>query len=79
MAQKNFTKKYYSILTNITSQTVASEGEVALVGKCWEKDGIAFLNRLFAAGRLSYEKGQVWNKDSKLTRFVIFKYGSPEV
>ena len=27
---------------------------------------------------ISYEKGQIWNKDSKLMRFVIFKYDSPE-
>ena len=67
-----------SILTNITLQTFASEGDVALVDKRWEKDGPAFLQRLFAAGLLSYEKGQIWNKDSKLMRFVIFKYGSPE-
>ena len=27
---------------------------------------------------LSYEKGHIWNKDSKLMRFVIFKYKNPE-
>ena len=67
-----------STLTNITLQTFASDGDVALVDQRWEKDGPAFLRRLFAAGLLSYEKGQIWNKDSKLMRFVIFKYGSPE-
>ena len=66
------------ILTNITLQTFASEGDVAIVDQRWEKEGSAFLKRLFAAGLLSYEKGQIWNKDSKLMRFVIFKYGSPE-
>ena len=67
-----------SILTNITLQTFASEGDVALVDRRWEKDGPAFLQRLFAAGLLSYEKVHIWNKDSKLMRFVIFKYASPE-
>ena len=71
-------RKDDSILTNITLQTFASEGDVALVDKRWEKDGPAFLQRLFAAGLLSYEKGQIWNKDSKLMRFVIFRYRSPE-
>ena len=70
--------KEESTLTNITMQTFASEGDIALVDQRWEKDGPAFLKRLFAAGLLSYEKGQIWNKDSKLMRFVIFKYGSPE-
>ncbi len=70
-------KKENSVLTNITLQTFASEGDIALVDQRWEKDGPAFLKRLFAAGLLSYEKGQIWNKDSKLMRFVIFKYGSP--
>ena len=67
-----------SVLTNITLQTFASEGDVALIDRRWDKDGHAFLKRLFAAGLLSYEKGQIWNKDSKLMRFVIFKYSSPE-
>ena len=73
-----FMGKEDSALTNITMQTFASEGDIALVDQRWEKDGPAFLKRLFAAGLLSYEKGQIWNKDSKLMRFVIFKYGSPE-
>ena len=67
-----------SVLTNITLQTFASEGDAALIDQRWDKDGPAFLKRLFAVGLLSYEKGQIWNKDSKLMRFVIFKYGSPE-
>ena len=67
-----------STLTNITLQTFASDGDVALVDQRWEKDGPAFLQRLFAAGLLSYEKGQIWNKDSKLMRSVIFKYASPQ-
>ena len=67
-----------SILTNITLQTFASEGDAALVDQRWEKHGPVFMKRLFAAGLVSYEKGQIWNKDSKLMRFVIFKYGSPE-
>ena len=67
-----------SKLTNITLQTFASEGDIALVDQRWEKDGPAYLQRLFAAGLLSYEKGQIWNKDSKLMRFVIFKYASPQ-
>ena len=71
-------RKDDSILTNITLQTFASEGDVALVDKRWEKDGPAFLQRLFAAGLLSYEKGQSWNRDSKVMRFVIFRYGSPQ-
>ena len=67
--------KENSILTNITLQTFASEGDAALIDQRWEKDGPAFLKRLFAAGLLSYEKGHIWNKDSKLMRF---KYSSPE-
>ena len=70
--------KENSILTNITLQTFASEGDAALIDQRWENDGPAFLKRLFAAGLLSYEKGHIWNKDSKLMRFVIFKYSSPE-
>ena len=61
-----------SVLTNISLQTFASEGDAALVDQRWEKDGHAFLKRLFAAGLLSYEKGQIWNKDSKIMRFVFF-------
>ncbi len=70
--------KENSLLTNITLQTFASEGDAALIDQRWEKDGPAFLKRLFAAGLLSYEKGHIWNKDSKLMRFVIFKYKNPE-
>lgn len=39
-------------LTNITLQTFASEGDAALIDQRWEKDGPAFLKRLFAAGLL---------------------------
>ena len=39
-----------SALTNITMQTFASEGDIALVDQRWEKDGPAFLKRLFAEG-----------------------------
>ena len=70
--------KENSVLTNITLQTFASEGDAALIDQRWEKDGPGFLKRLFSAGLLSYEKGHIWNKDSKLMRFVIFKYSSPE-
>ena len=70
--------KENSVLTNITLQTFASEGDAALIDQRWEKKGPAFLKRLFAVGLLSYEKGQIWNKDSKLMRFVIFRYNSPE-
>ena len=70
--------KENSVLTNITLQTFASEGDAALIDQRWEKKGPAYLKRLFAAGLLSYEKGQIWNKDSKLMRFVIFRYSSPE-
>ena len=75
---ESFMRTEDSVLTNITLQTFASEGDVALVDQRWEKYGPAFLQRLFAAGLLSYEKGQIWNKDSKLMRFVIFKYGNPK-
>ena len=70
--------KENSTFTNISLQTFASEGDAALVDQRWEKKGPAYLKRLFAAGLLSYEKGQIWNKDSKLMRFVIFRYSSPE-
>ena len=46
--------KENSILTNITLQTFASEGDAALIDQRWEKDGPAFLKRLFASGLLSY-------------------------
>ena len=69
-----FMAKENSVLTNITLQTFASEGDAALIDQRWEKKGPAFLKRLFAAGLLSYEKGQIWNKDSKLMSFVIFGY-----
>ena len=71
-------EKEKNILTNVSLQTFASEGDAALVDQRWEKDGPAFLKKLFSAGLISYEKGQIWNKDSKLMRFVIFKYDSPE-
>ena len=70
--------KENSVLTNITLQTFASEGGAALIDQRWEKHGPAFLKQLFAAGLLSYEKGHIWNKDSKLMRFVIFRHSSPE-
>jgi hypothetical protein len=35
--------KENSILTNITLQTFASEGDAALIDQRWEKDGPAFL------------------------------------
>ena len=64
--------------TNVTLQTFASEGDMALVDQRWEKDGPAYLKRLSEKGLLSFERVQIWNKDSKLMRFVIFKYSSPE-
>ena len=71
--------KENSALTNITLQTFASEGDAALVDQRWEREGLAFLKRLFDCGLALYEKGQIWNKDSKLMRLVIFRYSSPEV
>ena len=37
-----FMGKEDSALTNITMQTFASEGDIALVDQRWEKDGPAF-------------------------------------
>tara|TARA_B100001989_G_C24397535_1_gene392462 strand:+ start:110 stop:442 length:333 start_codon:yes stop_codon:yes gene_type:complete len=70
--------KYKNPLTNVTLQTFGSEGDIALVDKRWQEDGPKYMKRLFAAGLLSYEKGQIWNKNNKLMRFVIFRYGSTE-
>ena len=65
--------KENSVLTNITLQTFASEGDAALIDQRWETAGPSFLKRLFAAGLLSYEQVHSCNDDSKLMRFGIFK------
>ena len=44
----------------------------------WEKRSPQFLERLKQKGLLSYEVAKIWNKDSKLRRFVIFRYKSVE-
>lgn len=36
-----------NLLTNISLQTFASEGDVALIDQRWEKESPAFLNRLY--------------------------------
>ncbi len=64
--------------TNVTLQTFANEGDMALIDQRWEKYGPSFLKRLSERGLLSYERAQVWNRDSKLVRFVIFRYESAE-
>ena len=64
--------------TNVTLQTFASEGDMALIDQRWEKYGPSFIKRLSEKGLLSYERAQVWNKDSKLMRFVIFRYQSAD-
>ena len=64
--------------TNVTLQTFASEGDMALIDQRWEKHGPGFIKRLSEKGLLSYERAQVWNKDSKLMRFVIFRYQSAD-
>ena len=60
--------------TNVSIQTFASEGDAALIDQRWEKEGPAFLKRLANAGLLSYERAKIWNKDSKLMRFIVFRY-----
>ena len=64
--------------TNVTLQTFASEGDMALVKQQWEKLGPKFLERLSKSGLLSYEVAKIWNKESKLMRFVIFRYKSAD-
>ena len=64
--------------TNVTLQTFANEGDMALIDQRWEKYGPSFLKRLSERGLLSYERAQVWNRDSKLVRFVIFRYESAD-
>ena len=64
--------------TNVTLQTFANEGDMALIDQRWEKYGPSFMKRLSERGLLSYERAQVWNKDSKLMRFIIFRYQSAE-
>ena len=64
--------------TNVTLQTFASEGDMALVNQQWEKLGPKYLERLSKNGLLSYEVAKIWNKDSKLMRFVIFRYKSAD-
>ena len=63
--------KENSVLTNITPD-FASEGDAALIDQRWEKKGPAFLKRLFAAGLLSYEKGQIWNKGQQTNEVCDF-------
>ena len=64
--------------TNVTLQTFASEGDLALANQKWEKLGPKFVTRLEKNGLLSYEIATIWNKDSKLMRFVIFRYKSSD-
>ena len=64
--------------TNVTLQTFATEGDLALVNQKWEKLSPKFLERLKRKGLLSYEVAKIWNKDSKLMRFVIFRYKSAD-
>ena len=60
--------------TNVPLQTFATEGDMALVDQRWEKDGPGYLKRLSEKGLLSFERVQIWNKDSKVMRFIIFRY-----
>ena len=64
--------------TNVTLQTFASEGDLALCNQKWEKLGPKFVNRLEKNGLLSFEIATIWNKGSKLMRFVIFRYKSSD-
>ena len=64
--------------TNVTLQTFATEGDMALVNQQWEKLGAKYLERLKKNGLLSYEVAKIWNKDTKLMRFVIFRYKSAD-
>ena len=64
--------------TNVTLQTFATQGDMALVNQQWEKLGPGFLERLKRNGLLSYEIAKIWNKDSKLMRFVIFRHKSAD-
>ena len=64
--------------TNVTLQTFASEGDMALVDQRWQNYGPDFIKRLSDKGLLSYERAQIWNKDSKLMRFIIFRYQSAD-
>ena len=57
---------------------LCNEADMALIDQRWEKYGPSFLKRLSERGLLSYERAQVWNRDSKLVRFVIFRYESAE-
>ena len=79
--QKNKGNKMPEInapFTNVTLQTFASEGDLALCNQKWEKLGPKFVNRLEKNGLLSFEIATIWNKDSKLMRFVIFRYKSSD-
>lgn len=60
-------------LTNVTSQTFASEGDLALAHQKWNKLSPKFVERLEKNGLLSYEIATIWNKHSKLMRFVVFR------
>ena len=64
--------------TNVTLQTFASEGDMALVKQQWEKLGPKYTERLSMNGLFSYEEAKIWNKESKLMRFVIFSYKSAD-
>ena len=64
--------------TNVTLQTVASEGDMALIDQRWQEHGQQFLKRLSEQGLLSFERAQIWNKESKVMRFIIFRYQSAD-
>ena len=51
--------------TNVTLQTFATEGDMALVNQQWEKFRPKYLERLEKNGLLSYEVAKIWNKDNK--------------
>ena len=45
--------------TNVTLQTFASEGDMALVNQQWEKLGPKYLEKLGRNGLLSYEVAKI--------------------
>ena len=66
------------MLVNITIQSFKSENELELSLLKWDSVKDKFMPRLDRKGLKRYSITRIWNKDSKLMRFVIFKYSSPE-
>ena len=64
------------LFTNVSIRTFASDVDAALFDKRWNSVGPTYLKRLGEKGLLSYETAKIWNKETSLMSFVVFRYGS---